>query len=106
LHASSVTGGRSLLYIIWWLRDANRCYGLRTILYGSNAFFSDSSLVVNRCPSLMRRIPARAKRLSLTSALSKEIGTSKGAREHTNARENSDERDEDSNVTGSHSILL
>jgi hypothetical protein len=54
----------------------------------------------------MSWIPARAKRLPLTSALSKEIGTGKGAGEHTNAREDSDERDEDSNVTGSHSILL
>ena len=51
-------------------------------------------------------IPARVERLSLTSTLSKEIGTRKGARENTNAREESDERDKHSEITGSHLDLL
>jgi hypothetical protein len=52
------------------------------------------------------RIPSGTERLSLASALSKEIGTGKRARENTNASNESDERDEHSDVTRPHLVLL
>jgi hypothetical protein len=117
---SSVLAASAASYIVWRLRNANHCrlrpHGLslgqqlgRESLSFADALDLDRGRLndlldaSDSCQKL--RIVSGGERVSLTPALSKEIGTRERARENTDAREESAKRDDRSEVTGPWSLL-